>query len=131
MRHIEVQELWVLDPAAQGELEIKKVKGEESTENGLTKHVERAKMDYYNQECGFLRRRGRLEVCPRLVEIIGDCLLRNSWSSSAAMAAKMIFHGERAYEWFCCTAPRFRCWRQLLGDSFAGVVGQNSGVVLD
>ncbi len=45
VRHVEVRELWVQDRVAKGELQIKKVKGEEKSADGLTKHVERAKMD--------------------------------------------------------------------------------------
>ena len=41
VRHIEVRELLVQDRAAEGELEIKKVKGEEDVADGLRKHVER------------------------------------------------------------------------------------------
>ena len=66
MRHVEARELWVQDRVAKGELEIKKVKGEENVADGVTKHVERAKMDYYMKECGFVRRSGRHELCPRL-----------------------------------------------------------------
>ncbi len=64
--HIEVRELQVQGRVANGELEIKKVKGEENVADGLTKQVERAKMDYYMKECGFVRRSGRHELCPRL-----------------------------------------------------------------
>ncbi len=40
--------------------------GEENVADGLTKHAERAKMDYFMKECGFLRRGGRHELCPKL-----------------------------------------------------------------
>ena len=66
MRHIKVRKLRVQDRVAKGELEIKKVKGEENVADGLTKHVECAKMDYCMRECGFVRRSGRHELCPRL-----------------------------------------------------------------
>ena len=65
VRHIEVWELWAQDRVAKGEREIKKVQGEENVADGLTKHVERAKMDYYMKECGFVLRSGRHELCPR------------------------------------------------------------------
>ncbi len=42
------------------------MKGEESVADGLTKHVERAKMDYYMKERGFAWRSDRHELCPRL-----------------------------------------------------------------
>ncbi len=54
------------DHVAKGELEIKKVKGEESIADGMTRHVDRAKMDYYMKECGFARRSNMHELCPRL-----------------------------------------------------------------
>ena len=63
VRHIEARELWVQDRVAKGDLEIKRVKGEENVADGLTKHVERAKMDYYMKECGFVWRSGRYELC--------------------------------------------------------------------
>ncbi len=66
VRHIEVRELWVQHRVAKGELEIKKVRGEENVADGLTKHAERAKMDYYSKECGLVPRSGRHELCPRL-----------------------------------------------------------------
>ncbi len=39
------------------------MKGEENVADGLTKHVERTKMDHYMKECGFVRRSGRHELC--------------------------------------------------------------------
>ncbi len=36
LRHIEVPELWVQDRVAKGQLEIKKVKGEENVADGLS-----------------------------------------------------------------------------------------------
>ncbi len=65
-RRTEVRQLWVQDRVAKGELEIEKVRGEENVADGLTKHVERAKIDHYMKECGFARRSGRRELCPRL-----------------------------------------------------------------
>ncbi len=54
------------DRVAEGEVEIKMVKGEENVAEGLTKHVERAKLDYYMNEFGFVPRTRRHELCPRL-----------------------------------------------------------------
>jgi hypothetical protein len=52
------------------------VKGEENVADGLTKQEERAKMEYYIKECGFVRRSGRHGLWPRLG---GDeCVLHNS-----------------------------------------------------
>ncbi len=52
-------------PSRQRRAEIKKVNGEENVADGLTKRVERAKMDYHMNECGLVRRSGRHELCPR------------------------------------------------------------------
>ncbi len=40
-------ELWVQDKVAKGELKVAKVRGEDSVADGLTKHVERHKMEAY------------------------------------------------------------------------------------
>lgn len=45
--HIEVRELWVQDQLAKGEVSIAKLKGEENVADGLTKHVDRQKMEQY------------------------------------------------------------------------------------
>ncbi len=66
VRHIEVQELSVQDRVAKGELSIVKVKGEENVADGLTKHVDRQKMEQYMATCDMVRRSGRHELCPRL-----------------------------------------------------------------
>ncbi len=50
--------MWVQYRIAKGELDIKKVKGEENVADGAFKHVERAKMEYYMKGCGFVRRSG-------------------------------------------------------------------------
>ncbi len=61
-------------PGRQGELQIQKVKGEENIADGLTKHVELAKVDYYMKECGLARRTGRHELCPRCdQEMLSEC----------------------------------------------------------
>ena len=66
VRHIEVRELWVQDRVAKGELKIVKVKGEENVADGLTKHVDRQKMEQYMEACGMARRSGRHELRPQL-----------------------------------------------------------------
>ncbi len=66
MKHIEMHELWVQDRVAKLVLEITKVKGDENVADGLTKHVVRAKMAHYMEECGIVRRSGRPDMCPRL-----------------------------------------------------------------
>ena len=66
VRHIEVREMWVQDRVNKGELRIVKVKGENNVADGLTKHVDRSKMDYYMKQCGFVFKDGRHELSPHL-----------------------------------------------------------------
>ena len=66
VRHIEVRELWVQDRVAKGELTVVKVKGENNVADGLTKHVERHKMDAYMKARGVVRKSGRHELSPCL-----------------------------------------------------------------
>ena len=51
---------------AKGELKIVKVKGEENVTDGLTKHVDRQKMEQHREACGIVRRSGRHELSPQL-----------------------------------------------------------------
>ena len=67
-RHIEVRELRVQDRVAKGELKIVKVRGEDNVADGLTKHVDKPKMEQYLKACGFVRRSGRHELSPALGE---------------------------------------------------------------
>ncbi len=70
VRHIEVQELWVQDRVAKGELKIVKVRGEDNVADGLLKHVDKAKMEQYLKACGFVKRSGRHEGSPVLGESV-------------------------------------------------------------
>ncbi len=64
VRYIQVWELWVQDRVAKGELIAMKLKGESNVADGLTKHVERNKMDEHMKVRGVVRRSGRHEFCP-------------------------------------------------------------------
>jgi hypothetical protein len=66
VRHIEVRELWVQEKVNKGEIIIKKVKGESNVADGLTKHVDKKKMESYMEKCGFRFREGRHSLCPHL-----------------------------------------------------------------
>ncbi len=66
VRRIDSRELRAQDRVAQGELDIVKVKGEENVADGLTKHVDRQKMDQYPKACGMVRRSERHELSPQL-----------------------------------------------------------------
>ena len=66
VRHTEVRELWVQYRVAEGEFKIVKVKGEENVADGLTKHVDRQKMEQYMEARGMVRRSGRHELSPKI-----------------------------------------------------------------
>ena len=51
---------------AKGELKIVKVGGEENAPDGLTKRMDRQKMEQYMKACGMVRRSGRHELSPQL-----------------------------------------------------------------
>ncbi len=68
VRHIEGRESLVRDGVAKGELKIGKVKGEDNVVDGLTKHVDKQKMEQYMKACGIVRKRGRHELSP----VLGD-----------------------------------------------------------
>ena len=68
-RHIEVRDLWAQDRVAKGELQIKKVKGEENVADGLTKHADKAKLETYMKHCVFTFRDGGHELCPHLGDV--------------------------------------------------------------
>ncbi len=63
-RRVKVRELWVQERIRRGELSITKVRGEDNVAGGLTKHVERTKMEMLMEKRGFVRREGRRELCP-------------------------------------------------------------------
>ena len=66
VRHLDTRELWIQERVAKGDITIKKVRGEDNVADGLTKHVDKQKMDQYLRECGFVRRSGRHELSPAL-----------------------------------------------------------------
>ena len=68
-RHVEVPELCVQERARRGELSIVKVRGEDNVAGGLTKHVERSKMEMHTEKSGFVRREGRHELCSYLRDV--------------------------------------------------------------
>ncbi len=64
-----MRELLVQDRVAKGELKIVKVKGEYNVAGGLTKHVDKQKMEQYTKSCGIVRRSGRHELSPKIGDI--------------------------------------------------------------
>ena len=69
VRHVEVHDLGVQERVRRGELSIVKVRGEDNVADGLTKHVERNKMERYMEKCGFALREGRHELGPHLGDV--------------------------------------------------------------
>ena len=49
-------------------MKIVKVKGEDNVADGLTKHVDKQRMEQYLKACGFVKRSGRHELSPALGE---------------------------------------------------------------
>ena len=68
IRHLDTRELWIQERVARGDIVIEKVRGEDNVADGLTKHVDKQKMDQYLSECGFEKRSGRHELSPALGE---------------------------------------------------------------
>ena len=68
IRHLDTRDLWIQERVARGDILIEKVRGEDNVADGLTKHVEKWKMDQFMSECGFEKRSGRHELSPALGE---------------------------------------------------------------
>ena len=66
VRRLEVRELWLQDRAAKGELQVKKVRGEDNLADILTKHVGREILDKHMKSAGYERRTGRHWLSPTL-----------------------------------------------------------------
>ncbi len=70
VRHIEVRELWVQERVAKGKLKIVKVRAEDNVADGLTKLVDKQKIEQYMRVCGIVKRSGRHELSPLLGESV-------------------------------------------------------------
>ena len=68
IRHLDTRDLWIQERVAKGDIMIEKVRGEDNVADGLTKHVDKQKMDQFMSECGFEKRSGRHELSPALGE---------------------------------------------------------------
>jgi hypothetical protein len=74
VRRVEVRELWVREKVRRRELSIIKVIGEDNSADGLTKHVDRSRLEKYMSEYGSTLRDGRHELCPHLAVLISSFL---------------------------------------------------------
>ena len=66
VRHLETRELWLQEKVARGEVEIRKVRGEENVADVLTKRVSREILDRHMAATGHERRYGRHPLSPVL-----------------------------------------------------------------
>ena len=64
VRHIEVNQLWLQDRVAVGEIEIVKVKGENNLADALTKHVEGDELRKHCAWVGIAISKDRHEIMP-------------------------------------------------------------------
>ncbi len=69
VRHVEVREWWVQKKVRTGVLPIIKGRGEDNVADGLTKHVDRSKLEKNVSDCGITFRDGRHEICPCLGDV--------------------------------------------------------------
>ncbi len=68
IRHLDTRELWIQERVAKGDIVIEKVRREDNVADGLTKQVDKTKMEQYMRECGFVKKEGRHELSPALGE---------------------------------------------------------------
>ena len=68
IRHLDTRDRWIQERVARGDIIIEKARGEDNVADGLTKHVDKQKMDQFMIECGFEKRSGRHELSPALGE---------------------------------------------------------------
>ena len=66
IRHLETQEMWVQEKVAKKDIFLKTVWGEDNISDGLTKHVERPKLDKYLAGSNQRFALGRHELCPQI-----------------------------------------------------------------
>ena len=79
---------------AKGQLTVVEAKGAQNLVDGLTKYVERHKMDEHMKVCGVVRRSGRHVLCPCLGKrvirsVAGDTSRLEPGPPLAAMAVKL------------------------------------------
>ena len=68
VRHIEVNQLWVQDKVANGEIEIRKVDGKVNIADALTKHVGSEDIRVHMHHTSQTHAQGRHSVMPQIAE---------------------------------------------------------------
>ena len=64
VRHIEVNQLWIQDKVAQGEIELVKVPGNANSADALTKAVESNELQWHMEQTATAIVEGRHELMP-------------------------------------------------------------------
>ena len=71
VRHIEVNQLWIQDKVAKGEIELVKIPGNENLADALTKPIEAKELQLHMDGTSLAIRDGRHELMPE-IEISND-----------------------------------------------------------
>ena len=66
VRHIEVNQLWIQDKVAQGEIELVKVPGNANIADALTKAVESSELQWHMEQTATAIVDGRHELMPHM-----------------------------------------------------------------
>ena len=68
VRHIDTDDMWIQEKVAKKDIFLKKVPGKENISDGLTKHVERPKLDKYLAGSNQRLMPGGHELCPQIAD---------------------------------------------------------------
>ena len=68
VRHIELNQLWIQDKVSKGEIEVRKVRGEDNLADALTKHVDQTSLGFHMTGTGQEVREGRHELAPEVIK---------------------------------------------------------------
>ncbi len=92
VRHIEVNQLWLQDRVAAGEVEILKVKGETNWADALTKYVDGDTLRRHSRYVGLEISSGRHQIMPELGEAESE-----EEDEDAIKEGSEVIEGERGY----------------------------------
>ena len=66
VRHVEVNQLWIQDKVAKGEIELVKIPGNENVADALTKAIESEKITWHMSRVNLHLKSGRHELMPEV-----------------------------------------------------------------
>ena len=66
VRHIELDQLWIQDKVSSGDIEVRKVKGEDNKADALTNHVGQIQTGQHMSWTGQSIEHGRHELAPEV-----------------------------------------------------------------